>query len=148
MNAMNNYLKYKICVVGVGNFLLLMLINMNILNLSQIYFSIPEMSKRSRFEYIITFWICVLVLWIHKGYFVVKIWCEILIINFSGIQKIIIEFLYVIKIQNKCFLDQLRIFNNMFRVILVLEAAHLIFKFYGKYRWINIQRTTLILTDS
>ena len=27
---------------------------------------------KSVFEYILTFWICVLVLWIHKGYFVLK----------------------------------------------------------------------------
>ena len=39
-------------------------------------FCIPEIFKNERlksvFEYKMTFWICVLVLWIHKGYFVVK----------------------------------------------------------------------------
>ena len=38
------------------------------------------------FEYKITCWICTLVLWIHKGYCVVKNYFEIFVLKLSGIQ--------------------------------------------------------------
>ena len=34
-----------------------------------------------------SFWICVIVLWIHKGYFEVKNWCEMLVLKLSGRNK-------------------------------------------------------------
>ena len=66
VNKFNNYL--WLCVSGIFN-LKCLLIEFVILNLSQIYFFIPE-----NFEYKIIFGIYVLVLRIHnhKGYFVVK----------------------------------------------------------------------------
>ena len=60
---------------GLFNFWCL-LIEFVIPNLRRIYFRIPEIFKTNIwnrfFLYKITFWICVLVLWIHKGYCVVK----------------------------------------------------------------------------
>ena len=40
-------------------------------------------------DYKITIWICVLVLWIHKGYLVMKSWCEMFVLKLSGIQRIL-----------------------------------------------------------
>ena len=42
------------------------------------------------FKYKITLWICVLMSWIHKGYFVVKKLCKMFIIKLSNIQIIFI----------------------------------------------------------
>ena len=38
-----------------------------------------------------TFWICVCVLWIHKGYFLVKVLLEIFALKLSGIQSSLIS---------------------------------------------------------
>jgi hypothetical protein len=54
------------------------LIEFVIPNLSRIYFYIPEIFKTNVLNHfflvqnLLTFWICVLVLWIHKGYCVEK----------------------------------------------------------------------------
>ena len=35
----------------------------------------------------ITFWTCVLAVWIHKGYCLVKSWCEMFVLKHSGIHR-------------------------------------------------------------
>ena len=57
---------------------------------SQIYFcmlEIFEQTLKTSFEYKIPFYICVLLMCIHKGYFVVKSYREMFILKLSGIQK-------------------------------------------------------------
>ena len=49
------------------------------------FFVYQKPLKRSGLEYKITFWICVSVLWIHKGHFALKKWCEMFVLKLSGI---------------------------------------------------------------
>ena len=77
---------------------------------------------KTGFEYKIAFCICVLVLWIHKGYFVVKNWCEMFVIKLSGIKS-----LFYIRNLKYC------TFNTIFRqhnIYFVLSTCQ------HKYKWI------------
>ena len=47
-----------------------------------------QKSLKPVFEYKITLLICVLVLWIYKGYCVVKKQCEMFVLKLSGIQRL------------------------------------------------------------
>ena len=48
---------------------------------------------KTGFEYKITIWICALVvLWSHKGYYVVKKWSDIFVLKLSGIQNVLYDF--------------------------------------------------------
>ena len=60
-------------------------------------------------RYPITFWICVLILWITKGYFVVKIWCEMSLLRLSDIQ---------ISLNNDT-INFVKNFNNNFIILIV-----------------------------
>ena len=64
-------------------------------NLSQIFVYLLEIFKtnvKPGFEYKITFWICILAVWIHRGYCVVKSWCEMSVLKLFGIEILIIWF--------------------------------------------------------
>ena len=54
--------------------------------------------KRTIFEFKITFWICVRVFWIYKGYLQSKDWYEIFWLELSGIQNTI----YVCRLGSVC----------------------------------------------
>ena len=69
-----------------------LLIEFIILNLSQIYFCIPYLFKTNVWNRIKPpFEFCLLVLWIHKGYFVVK-GCVLLLLNIKSFKIILNNF--------------------------------------------------------
>ena len=60
------------------------------------------------------FWICVLVLWIHKGYCVVNSWCEMFVLKLSGIQMYIKQIIYLnITSWLRCIYSNRIRFNNL-----------------------------------
>ena len=78
-NEINNHLRLKIRVVSVGNFELWMFIDW-------LYIKIFETNVKNRFLCKKnTCWICVLVLWIHKGYFVIRKLVLNVVLKLSGI---------------------------------------------------------------
>ena len=56
--------------------------------LIQIYFGMPEIFKTNIFNQLLNTKSPFFVLWIHKGYFVVKSWCEMFVLKLFGIQNI------------------------------------------------------------
>ena len=85
-NAINDYIKVKnSCCVTCREFLTF---NAYLLNLSyKIWIKFIFVYQRSLKQTFKPVWICVLVLWIHKDYYVVKNWYEIFVLKLSGLQS-------------------------------------------------------------
>ena len=107
----------------------------------------------------VNFWMYVRELWIHKGYFVVKSWCEIFVLKRSGIQicfnlfifcKILIiiwikfyfRFSYILKDNHSCLLNLFSMFNTyMFSYFLkrYIFLYNLVKLFNILFRFLNTQ---------